>query len=296
MNIDDAAPRHDAVVPFIFEKLPVRGAIVHLGATWQRMQQDHNYQGPIQSLLGHAAAATALIAQNLKNEGTVTMQLHGDGPLKMLVMQCSDQLYLRGMASVDADEPAMDGRALLSNTRCAVTVDSGNVEQPYQGIVEVNPDSLALSLENYFNRSVQVPSRLVLIADEARCPGILLQQMPGRGEALEDDWRRLSFLADTLRLDDVHDGVGLALIHKLFNEDDVRVYKARRAGFRCRCSRSRSEAVLRMLGEEETRAVCEERGAVDVTCEYCGKRQGFDSVDVSRIFADSVAPAPGTIQ
>ncbi len=278
----------DAVVPFVFESLPVRGALIQLQKSWQRMQLGHTYQMTVLETLGHAAAATGLIAQSLKFDGTITMQLSGDGPLAMLVMQCTSELELRGMASA----PDLDGHAsfeeLVSKARCAITVDAGEMERPYQGIVEVTGESLADSLENYYTKSAQIPSHINLVSEPSSCGGILLQQVPDKAIPLEDDWRRLGMLAATLCPHDIVEGVGIDLLGKLFAEDDVRVFRPKAATFRCRCSRKRAEDVLRMLGSEETNAACTERGRVDVTCEYCGRTRSFDAVDVSRLFTDHV--------
>jgi molecular chaperone Hsp33 len=277
---------NDAVVPFVFETLPVRGALIQLQKSWQRMQLGHSYQTSVLETLGHSAAATGLIAQSLKFEGTITMQLSGDGPLAMLVMQCTSELELRGMASAADLAGNASFEDLVSKARCAITVDGGAMERPYQGIVEVSGESLALSLENYYARSAQIPSHIQLVSAASSCGGILLQQMPDKASPLEDDWRRLGLLAATLRPDDIAEGVGIDLLGRLFAEDDVRVFRPKAATFRCRCSRKRAEDVLRMLGPEETTAACTEKGRVDVTCEYCGRTRSFDPIDVSRLFAD----------
>ncbi len=278
----------DAVVPFIFESLPVRGALIQLQKSWQRMQLGHTYQTSVLETLGHSAAATGLIAQSLKFDGTITMQLSGDGPLAMLVMQCTSELELRGMASAPDLESHVSFEELVSQARCAITVDAGAIEQPYQGIVEVTGESLADSLENYYARSAQIPSHIRLVSELSSCGGILLQQIPDKASPLEDDWRRIGMLAATLRPDDIAEGVGIDLLGKLFAEDDVRVFRPKAATFKCRCSRKRAEDVLRMLGSEETAAACTESGRIDVTCEYCGRTRTFDAVDVSRLFSDHV--------
>ena len=280
---------NDAVVPFVFESLPVRGALIQLQKSWQRMQLGHAYQSSVLETLGHSAAATGLIAQSLKFDGTITMQLSGDGPLAMLVMQCTSELELRGMASAPDLNSHASFEELVSQARCAITVDGGAMERPYQGIVEVSGESLATSLKNYYERSAQIPSHIQLVSEPSSCGGILLQQMPGQAQPLEDDWRRLGLLAATLRPDDIASGVGIDLLGKLFAEDDVRVFKPKAARFRCRCSKKRVEDVLKMLGPDESAAACAEKGQVEVTCEYCGRTRSSDAVDVSRLFVDHVA-------
>ena len=283
----------DQVVPFSFESLPVRGEIIQLSRAWRRMLRDHDYAPAIRETLGHAAAATGLIAQSLKFDGAITMQIQGRGDLRMLVMQCTSSLELRGMATPAPEVTAERFEDLIDSAHCAITVDAG--ERPYQGIVAVDRESLAGSLEHYFARSVQVPSHVVLVSNDELAGGMLLQQMPGQSMN-EDDWRRLGLLGATLAPADFEDGTALDLIRKLFNEDDVRVFDGRPVQFRCRCSRRRTEEVLRMLGEAETRDAVEEQGRIEVTCEYCGRTRRFDAVDVSRLFADNVVGGPSSVQ
>jgi molecular chaperone Hsp33 len=283
----------DSITPFGFEDLPVRGALVHLSRTWRRMLRDHDYDALITETLGHAAAATALIAQSLKFDGKITLQIQGSGILRMLVMQCTSELDLRGMASAKRGKSARDFGGLIEKGHCAVTVDAG--ERPYQGIVDIDGTSLAASLEHYFARSVQVPCHLALVAGENVAGGVLLQQVPGQ-TIDEDDWNRLRFLAKTLGCADFDGEAGAELIGKLFREEDVRVYKARAVNFRCRCSRHKTEDVLKMLGEKEAREALAERGGIEVFCEYCGRKRDFDAVDVERLFADNVVQGPDSVQ
>jgi molecular chaperone Hsp33 len=212
----------------------------------------------------------------------------------MLVMQCTSELELRGMASADEDAAAKTFGDLIQDAHCAITVDTG--ERPYQGIVEIERSSLADSLENYFARSVQVPSHVALVSDESLSGGILLQQMPGQQGLDDDDWNRLGYLAATLRTRDLGAANGVGLIGNIFAEDDVRVFEPKPVVFRCRCSRGRAEEVLRMLGESETREVLAERGQVDVTCEYCGRRREFDPIDISGLFTDNAVAGPDSVQ
>lgn len=283
----------DSVLPFGFESFPVRGALIHLSRTWRRMLRDHDYDALVEETLGHAAAATGLIAQSLKFDGTITLQIQGAGRLQMLVMQSTSDFDMRGMAHVDETASASDFAELTKRSRCAVTVDSG--DRPYQGIVEMDETSLAASLEHYFARSVQVPSHVALVANGELAGGILLQQVPGQ-PIEEDDWNRLNFLAKTLTQRDFEGDAGIDLLRKLFAEDDVRVYAPRAVNFKCRCSAAKAEDVLKMLGEEESRQVLAEQGGIEIICEYCGHRRHFDAVDVERLFIDNVVPGPESVQ
>lgn len=283
----------DSIIPFGFESLPVKGALIQLSRTWRRMLRDHDYDALVTETLGHAAAATGLIAQSLKFDGAITLQIQGSGALQMLVMQCTSDLDVRGMASVDTSKTAGNFAELTVGANCAVTVNAG--DRPYQGIVDIDDTSLAASLEHYFARSVQVPSHVMVLANDEFAAGVLLQQVPGQSID-EDDWNRLHILIETLSPGDFEGEAGLKLIGKLFAEDDIRVYEPRRVNFRCRCSARKTEDVLKVLGEKEARQALEELGSIEVICEYCGHRRHFDAVDVERLFADNVVSGPSSVQ
>jgi len=283
----------DRVIPFIFESLPVRGELIYLSRSWRRMLQYHDYDAIVRDTLGHAAAAAGLIAQSLKFDGSITLHVQGSGDLRMLVMQCTSDLELRGMATPAPTVTAGAFDELMREAHCAITVDAG--DRPYQGIVDVDRESLAASLENYFAKSAQVPSHVVLVSNDTLAGGMLLQKMPGH-PIDADDWRRLGYLAATLSSKDFSGESGIELLGKLFSEDDVRVYKGKPVSFKCRCSLTRAEDVLRMLGEAEIMDALAEQGRLVVTCEYCGRRRRFDAVDVSRLFADNVVSGPDRLQ
>ena len=283
----------NTVTPFAFEALPVRGALVYLTSTWRRMQRDHDYDALIAETLGQAAAATGLIAQSLKFDGSITLQIQSTGPLQMLVMQCTDDLDMRGMASIRSDATASDFASLTRGANCAITIDTR--DKPYQGIVAIDEATLSASLAHYFERSVQVPSHLALVANRELAAGLLLQQMPG--ETIDsDDWRRLGFVTQTLALTDFGTSSHLDLLHKLFSEDDIRVYAPRTARFACRCSQQKVEDVIRMLGQSEADAALAADGDIDITCEYCGASRRFDAVDVAKLFRDNAVRGPRSVQ
>ena len=281
---------NDVVLPFVFEHFPVKGALVQLTDAWAELRQHHDYPPAVATILGEAAAATTLIAQSLKSESSITLQISGKGPLSMLVMQATSALELRGLATSASGVGEPSFRELVGGGHCAITVDHARSDQPYQGIVDVSGDSLAACLETYYLRSAQIPSHLTLRANAEVCGGILLQQMPGRDPASEDDWRRFGLMAATLTSEELAAGIEPALLGRLFAEDDVRVFSARAATFRCRCSRARAANVLKLLGAAECHEAVEDQGVVVVTCEYCGRRQSFDAIDIAELFADTPAP------
>ncbi|MEM8984218.1 MAG: Hsp33 family molecular chaperone HslO [Pseudomonadota bacterium] len=282
----------DALQPFFFENLPVRGALVHLGQSLDELLDDRGYPNTLLSLLGESAAATALIASTLKSPGRLTLQIAGPGPLRMLAMQCRDSLDYRGMALRGEDwSDELDYYGATDGARCTVTIASDNVQDRYQGIVEVAGLSLAESLDHFFATSIQVPTRFWLAAAGTQAIGLMLQIVAGHESfASSDDWRRLALLAETVTLDEVSRYGVIGMLQRLFAEDDLRLPAERAARFFCECSRERAANAIKMLGEQDANAAVVEQGQLVVTCEYCGTERVFAPTDVAALFS-TVAPS-----
>lgn len=285
---------HDTLRRFIFEQLPVQGRHVHLDASWRAIQRHQDYPQPVRKLLGEALAAAVLLSATLKYEGTLSLQIRGGGPVHLLVVQCTSGLHLRGLAHWRG-KPAADAgfRQLVGDGQLALTIEQTRQVERYQGIVALEGGSLAASLEGYFARSEQLPTRLWLQAGDGSASGFLLQTVPGTDPAA-DAWQHVTVLADTLKPAELGSLPAQELLHRLYHEDDVRLFGAAPVAFRCQCSRARIETTLRALGEAEVRAILRELGKVHVDCEFCGRGYDFDQVDVEGLFASAaVAQAPG---
>lgn len=290
----DSGVEHDTLRRFIFEQLPVQGRHVHLDATWRAIHEHQDYPAPVRTLLGEALAAAALLAATLKFDGTLTLQIRGGGPVHLLVVQCSSDFHLRGLAHWHGELADDTGfRELVGDGQLTLTIEQTRQVERYQGIVPLEGESLAASLENYFARSEQLPTRLWLHAGDEPATGFLLQAMPGRDPAA-DAWQHVTVLADTLKPGELSDLPAHALLHRLYNEDDVRLFGAAPVAFRCRCSRARIEATLRGLGAVEVRDILREQGKVHVDCEFCGHGYDFDEVDVAALFNATHAPVSET--
>ena len=277
---------HDTLRRFIFEELPVQGRHVHLDATWRAALERQDYPPPVRALLGEAMAAAALLSATLKFEGNITLQIQGAGPVHLLVVQCTSGLKLRGLARWNGDIAAAGFHDLVGDGRLVMTIEqSGKVER-YQSIVPLEGDSLSASLENYFERSEQLATRLWLTAGDGSAAGMLLQVMPDR-KADAEAWQHVTVLSDTLKQSELSGLSAQELLHRLYNEDDVRLFEAAPVAFRCQCSRERIEDTLRGLGHAEVQSIVKEQGRVDVDCEFCGKRYSFDVVDVESLFSGS---------
>jgi molecular chaperone Hsp33 len=285
----------DSLRRFIFEGLQVRGEIVRLDAAWRQVLEHQDYPPAVRAVLGEALAATVLLASTLKFDGTLTLQLQGDGPMYLLVAQCTNQGAVRGLAKWEGDTGGLSLAALTGDARLAITIERGAGKDRYQGIVPVAGESLADCLDHYFAGSIQVPTRLWLATGTERSAGMLLQRLPesvpGRRESEDDDWERLLALAGTLRAEEL---LGLGhreLLGRLFAEDDVRLFGEAPVTFACSCDRERVATTLKMLGRSEISQLIAERGLVEVRCEFCNRPYRFDPVDAEALFADT--PPPG---
>ncbi|MEO0578204.1 MAG: Hsp33 family molecular chaperone HslO [Pseudomonadota bacterium] len=280
----------DKLQPFYFDALPVRGAIVRLSSSLDALLDGRGYPEPIRYLLGESAAAACLIANSMKYPGRLTLQISSGGPLRMLAMQCRDTLDLRGMALLadaeDTDWDQFNFAGLTQSARCSVTIASNNVRERYQGIVEVSGTSLAVSLDNFFARSIQVPTRFWLQSDGREAVGVVLQTVAGHDDFVaSDDWHRLGLVTDTLSLAEaVHVG-RIGMVRRLYAEDDLRLPDSRNVRFHCDCSRDRASNAIARLGEDDANNAVAEQGELTVTCEYCGTERRFSPVDVAAIFS-----------
>lgn len=281
-----ANPR-DLLHTFVFEHIAVRGSIVQLDATWQYIRSLRSVPVVVEALLGEAIVAGALLSSTLKHESShLLLQMQGDGPLRLLVAECTADLGVRCTARFDddiRDGPLAD---LVRNGRCALTMGANDQSRRYQGVVPLDSPTLAGALEGYMERSEQLDTRLFLFADAQAASGLLLQRIPGRTDADADGWNRVVQMGATVSADELRSlGASMVLL-RLFAEDDVRLFDGRPVQYRCSCSRERVAGMLVSLGREEVEAVLSEQGRVEVTCEFCGRRYEFLPDDARRIFRD----------
>jgi molecular chaperone Hsp33 len=288
----------DCLHRFLFEQFPIRGHLVHLDAAWAALIEHREYPEPIRNLLGEAVAAALLLAATIKFEGVLSLQLQGDGPVHLLLVQCTSGLGVRGLARYrEGDFSGMQKISdLVGSGNLTVTLETDEGAQRYQGIVPIHGERLAESLQLYFENSEQLPTRLWLQADATGASGMLLQKLPAADASadVEDAWRRVQIIGDTLTPEELRSLSDQEILHRLFNEDDVRLFEPTPVYFRCRCSRERVSGMLQGLGEKETRSVLEEQGKVEVRCDFCNRAYVFDTVDVAQLFNTGVPADSGS--
>ncbi len=258
------------------------------------------YPKPIHEMLGQMLAAVAMVADNIKFSGAVTLQSRGDGDLLRSLAECSDQSFLRGIMHLqNPDNAVMHEQPLaqwLGNGQLALSLipDKESGMQPYQGLVSLEYDTLAQCLEHYFVTSEQLETSLKFAsASHTETPsvtGLLLQRLPNSPQATEieidtarEAWHTLTTLAATATDEELSQLDAQALLYRLFNEHPCRLHEPRALSYRCTCSREKTDTTLMMLGSEDLSALIEEQSEITVDCEFCGNRYSYDRQSASKV-------------
>ena len=293
----------DTLQKFMFDNTPVRGELVEMSDTWREILSRRDYPRAVRSLLGEMLSAAALLSANLKFNGALVMQIHGDGPLNLLVVECDAELKMRATAKLEDDAVVPDDATLTElvnrngGGRFAITLDPKDKmpgQQAYQGIVPLDGSSVAVVIENYMMRSEQLDTRMWLAADDQISRGLLLQKLPGVGgfhapsEDTLEAWERTVMLASTLRPDELLSTDIQTVMHRLFWEETIRVFDPLHPAFHCSCNRERVGNMLKMLGQEEIDSAIAELGHLGIDCDFCGQHYDFDKVDCAQLFAAEI--------
>ena len=278
----------DGLTRFLILGAGVRGVRVHLQDTWRQIREREDYPAAAAELLGEASAAAALLTGHTKVDGRLSIQLQANGAIRTLFAECTAAGTLRGIVQLaEGATPTRDLRELGPDAVLAITVENprpgahGQEPLRYQGLVSLTSDTLAGALEDYFQQSEQLPTRLLLAADGDRAAGLMLQKLPG-DEGDEDGWLRVGALFDTLGPVELLELPGDTLLTRLFHEDGVELLGRKPLAFACSCSRERVSAMLASLGPEEARAAAAD-GQAEVRCEFCGQRYSFTAGEVETL-------------
>ncbi|MCM2294843.1 Hsp33 family molecular chaperone HslO [Rhodoferax sp.] len=316
---------------FIFEGLPVRGAVVRLTDAWVEILRrrasntTHGaYPPPVQALLGEMTAAAVLMQSNIKFNGSLIVQVFGDGPVKLAVVEVQSDFSLRATATVNG---ALSPDASLSQMvnagnegRCAITLDPKDRQpgqQPYQGVVPLFGDKreklekFSDVLQHYMLQSEQLDTTLVLAADDKVAAGLLIQRLPMAGSAnlagassqadedqigLNEHYNRIALLAASLKREELLTLDVDTILHRLFWEEQLLRFEPLQGEsgprFACSCSRERVTKMMLGLGQAEADSILQERDVIEVGCDFCGLQYRFDAVDTAQIFRASHFPLP----
>ena len=282
----------DLLQRFLFEGAGVRGEFVRLGSSFRALLDNHDYPPAIARQVGKALASVSLLSATVKLDGSLILQIQGDGQMHTLVAQADSNGAIRGLARWRGDVRNHNRTLaeLAGKGHIVMTIDAAGSER-YQGIVALHGDSLAETLREYFVRSEQLPTRIWLACEGGLAAGLLLQKLPA-GHGTEEAWEHLVTLSDTISGDELLALPFRDLLHRLYHQESVRLFDAEPVVFRCSCSREKVERVLIGMGQEEVESILAEEGEVRADCEFCLGKYRFDSVDVAALFADAM-PASG---
>ena len=284
----------DSLQRFLFDSAPARGAHVRLDDSWREILARHPYPAALRDRLGELAAAGMLLAANLKFDGQLILQVQGSGPVTLLVVEIdAANRTLRATARWQGDiPPEADLATLAGQGQCVLTLDPGNGQEPYQGIVGLEGGSVASLLTHYMQASVQLDTRLVLAAGADCAAGILIQRLP-EGHGDEDGWPRVVQLTETLKAEELRQLAATDILHRLYHQEDVRVFDPEPVSFACSCSRECVGGMLKLLGREEVANIIAEQGSVEIACEFCRQSYVFDEEDAAGMFSEPAGEDDG---
>ena len=275
---------------YLFEELSVRGELVQLDETYQEIISGKEYPAPIKHLLGELAVATSLLTATLKFEGSITLQLQGDGPVSLAVINGDNQHKIRGVARWDGNIAADAGlHELMGKGYLVITIEPKEGER-YQGVVGLEGETMSDVLEGYFARSEQLKTRMWIRVGEyegkPHAAGLLLQVMPdGTGEP--EDFDRLEQLTDTIKNDELFSLDAQEVLYRLYNQEKVQVFEPKDVTFHCGCSRERSAAAIITVDRNEIQQILKEEGHVSLHCDYCGTTYSFNEDEVAQLYTEA---------
>jgi molecular chaperone Hsp33 len=272
----------DKIRRFLFEQHGIRGVWVKLIDSWQAAKQFQNQPDIALHQLGQALASVAMLSTTVKFDGSMILQAQSDGAITTLVAQATNDYKIRGVVRCDNAPQGDSLEELFGEGRLVLTIEAGQ-GIPYQGIVSLKGENLAGALQTYFEQSEQLKTRLWLFANKTHAAGLLLQELPSQ-EGNANDWETIEVLANTVTAQEMFDLDCHELLHRLFHEEDVRLFNAEAVEFKCACSRERIKNTLRAMGLEELKNILLGRETIDVTCEFCSENYRFNAQDVDVLF------------
>lgn len=281
---------NDSLYRYLFDGVSVRGELVQLNETYQQIISSKEYPAPVQTLLGELLVATSLLTATLKFEGSITVQLQGDGPVKLAVINGDHDQKLRGVARWDGDVPATGNiHDLMGKGHLVITITPNKGER-YQGVVGLEGDSLAHCLEGYFESSEQLKTRIWLrtgeVEGQPKAAGMLLQVLPD-GQGSDEDFEHLEQLTETVKNEELFTLEAQDVLYRLYHQETVQLFEPQEVAFHCGCSRERSASAICSIERSEVDRIVAEEGKVSLHCDYCGTSYDFDSIDVAALFENA---------
>lgn len=277
---------HDQLHRYLFNHHAVRGELVSLSETYQQIVAGHDYPAEVRNLLGEMLVATSLLTATLKFDGDITVQLQGDGPLKLAVINGNNLQEMRGVARLQGDiAPDSSLKQMIGSGYMVITISPTEGER-YQGVVGLEGETLAECLEDYFMRSEQLPTRIFIRTGESQgkpaAGGMLLQVLPAQ-ETDGEEFSHLTQLTTTIKAEELFTLPANEVLYRLYHQEEVTLYEPQDVSFKCTCSRQRCADALLTLPDAEVAEMLEEDGKIDMHCDYCGSDYSFDAMDMAAI-------------
>ncbi len=286
--------KKDHILPFIYEDQPLKGSIVVLESSWQRVIRDHDYPPVINTLLGELLICSTLLASSLKFDGTFTIQIQGSGPIQMLIAECNSKLQIRATATLrknyDFHQEYTSLLLLVEKGTMSIGLNPRKGGQTYQSVVPIIDNDITKVFEHYLMKSEQVESKLKLYVEENQVGGILIQKMPAKEESelSMKVWNHLELALNSCTLSDFVDSE--SILNSISQDEEIRIFDEKEISFSCNCTREKVSEILLTLGEAEAKEIVEKEGTIKVTCEFCKSSQEFDAIDVTSLFKRSKGP------
>lgn len=283
----------DVMHRFLFDDTDLRGEVVSLANSYAEVLANNAFPSSVQRLLGEFLAAVSMMSGRLKFDGILTLQARGEGPLPLIMAECSNHKELRAVAQLaeGADLAQFEGLTLpqlLGKGVLAIIIEPEK-GQRYQGIVPMDADTLAGCLEHYFEQSEQLKTRFWLAADvdSKTAAGLMLQAMPEQtsdADKNRESWETAQAVADTVTEAEMLELDHQTLLFRLFHELQVRMFEPEPVRFHCRCSREASERALISIGRPEVEALIAEQEQIVIDCQFCNQQYRFGHADLDGMF------------
>lgn len=277
---------NNSIQRFLFKELNIRGQVIQLNEAWQSMIQDRHYPVAIRQLLGKLTAFSVIMANGMKHTGKITLQVQGNGPITLLVVEVTHDLKIKGVAKTNETIPeqaTLD--ELLGDGQILVTLENTQTQHHFQSYVDRTGDNIEETFENFLSQSEQLPSKIWLAATDIALGGVLIQKMPESDDLDADGWDRIHSLTTTVTDDELTQLETETLLHRLFHEETVELFEPQTITYECPEDKERVTNMLKSLGEEEVRKILEEQGEIVIHNEMCNFHMRFNQADVDDLFA-----------
>jgi len=275
----------DQLNRYLFDNVHVRGELVQVSNAYKEIIACHNYPAPVNHLLGELLAATAMMTALLKFEGDIAVQIQGEGPVPMLVVNGNDKQELRAVANVTGDVTTTSLGELFTKGYMVITITPTQGER-YQGIVGLDKDTIGGCLEAYFEQSEQLKTHFWLRSNDEDAAGMMIQALPEESVNQDDEYDNLRQLSATIKDEELFSLEPNVILNRLYHQEEVRIFDPQALSFKCTCSLDRSGNAIVSIGREEAESIIAEQGAITMQCDYCNTVYKFDNNDVAYLFND----------